>query len=693
MQYDRTIWKTARTIAGWLVVGFCVFTQISVDVHADTRIETITFDTTLIGNSDWHRHVIRGLSGSGSYRIDLQSEAPFFFAGSGNDLVIRRDAIWLDIRFQPLYTGARSGMMRLVREPQQGSADTIIVQLIGEAYRTMRTEVVDFGTVITADTVHRRVWIASDEVDQEQWRIIGQDQPAFECLTPDGPIGFGDSVSYRFRFAPLRSGQYADTIGLVRRLNAQDLDTVFVELYAVAVDRNVRAVVDFSTIVTGDSSAKQITFPAATAGNSKYRLDHRPSRPFVSLMIGNDPQPLSADQATIGVAFVPVMKETYTDSLIVIRSNLNDEILDTIKITLVGTGGGLPLSVDGQLDDVKLDQESSITVDAVMSGKPQTSLFQYTLIPLNEGPIVGTIHDPQVPSFNQVISCGFVTKPKTFFDATQHWLLRRIATSTGKQWDSAVINIRQTMRARPINYRMAFGSSELRQRIGDTVEVNLLLITDDPIDVPTSVMSISGSVTYNPTVVVPLTGIGVERVIIDDQPRIQYRYVGPTPVSSAITVVGTLKFVVVMGDTDRTRLDMQRVEIVRGQGDPEEIPASDAEVIVTNVWRYAAGSGRFVNPMVGPLVMDIDPNPIVTDGVLRVRNVPPNAGNLQIIDASGQVIADLTRDIRAGTTSWSISTGEGGILSLSPGSYYARLMCQGEGPDTIYSLVRLFVVQ
>lgn len=693
MQYDRTIWTTARTIAVWFIVAFCVFTQTSGRASADTRTETITFDTTLIGNTDWHRHIIRGLTGTGSYRIDLQSEAPFFFAGSGNDLVIRRDAIWLDIRFQPLYTGARSGMMRLVRQPQQGTDDTIIVQLVGEAYRTIRTDVVDFGTVITGDTVHRRVWITSDLVDQEQWRIIGQDQSVFECLTPDGPVGFGDSVSYRFRFAPLKQGQYADTIGLVRRLNAQDLDTVFVELYAIAEDRNVRAVIDFGKIVTGDSAATQVSFPAATARNSKYRLDHRPTRPFVSLMIGNDPQPLPPDQSTIGIAFVPVTKESFADSLVVIRSNLNDEILDTIKIILIGEGGGLPEEVYAQLDDVKLDQESSISAAAILSGKPQTAEFRYTLESLTEGPIVGSITSPQGSSLNQVITCDFVTKPTTFFDATQQWLLRRVAVATGKQWDSAYINIRQTMRARPINYRMAFGSSELRQRIGDTVEVNLLLITDDPIDVPTSVMSISGSVTYNPTVVVPLTGIGVERVIIEDQPRIQYRYVGPTPISSAVTVVGTLKFVVVMGDTDRTRLDMQRVEIVRGQGDPEEIPASDAEVIVTNVWRYAAGSGRFVNPMVGPLVMDIDPNPIVTDGVLRVRNVPPNAGNLQIIDASGQVIADLTRDIRAGTTSWSISTGEGGILSLSPGSYYARLMCQGDGPDTIYSLVRLFVVQ
>ena len=217
MQYDRTIWKSARTIAGWLVVWLCVFTQMAVDVYADTRTETVTFDTTLIGNSDWQRHVIRGLSGSGSYRIDLPSEAPFFFSGSANDLFIRRDAIWLDIRFQPIYEGTRTGMMRLVREPQQGSDDTIIVQFNAEARRIIRTDVIDFGTVITGDTVERSVWMRSNLADQENWRIIGQDQPGFVCLTPDGPTGNNDSVSYRFRFAPLTNQQIADTIGLLRR--------------------------------------------------------------------------------------------------------------------------------------------------------------------------------------------------------------------------------------------------------------------------------------------------------------------------------------------------------------------------------------------------------------------------------------------------------------------------------------------
>jgi hypothetical protein len=91
--------------------------------------------------------------------------------------------------------------------------------------------------------------------------------------------------------------------------------------------------------------------------------------------------------------------------------------------------------------------------------------------------------------------------------------------------------------------------------------------------------------------------------------------------------------------------------------------------------------------------MEIDPNPVVANGTLRVTDVPSGEGALQIVDAMGQIVADLTSDLRAGITSWSISTGEGGVLSLGPGTYYARLLVQGSSPDALNSLVRLFVVQ
>ncbi len=694
MHRYKDIWQTLLTITISVVTYLCVFTQMNVDVSARTRTEILNCDTTLIGNLSWKRYFITELSGSGRYRIDLPLEAPFFFTGSTNDLFIRRESIWLDIRFQPIFVGQREGVMRLVRDGDPSDRDTIIIRFVGQALTYSRTEVRDLGEIQTGDTSHCDVRFPSNMADQESWKIIGLDNSKFTTSTPLGPnIEQGNTAAFHFACAPLRSGPVEDTVLLERSLGTFVLDTITVILKAQATDLNVRAVIDYQTIVTGDSAATEIVFPAATPGNSRYRLIHRPTRPFVSLMIGNEPSPEPPNQAKIGIAFVPVVKTDYADSIVIARSNLNDEILDTIKIVVIGKGGGLPEVVVGSLDNVIIDQESSLQVDAVLGGKPQTTQFEYTLAPLSQGPISGTISSPVGASLNQVITCDFVTRPTTFFDATQQWVLRRVSSATGKLWDTSLVNIRQNMKARPVNYRIAFGSSELRHRIGDTVEVNLLLITDDPIDVPMSVYSISGSVTYNPTVVVPLTGIGVERVIIDDQPRIQFRYVGPTPISTSITVVGTLRFVVVMGDTDRTKLDMQRVEIVRGSVDPEEIPSSDAELIVTNVWRYSGSAGRFVNPMVGPLVMDVDPNPITSEGVLRVRNVPPGAGNLQIIDASGQIIADLTKDLRAGTTSWSISTGEGGILSLSPGSYYVRLMAQGDGPHSINSLVRLFVVQ
>lgn len=689
----RTISSTFLATVVWLVIGVCGATAIKAEIQGATRTVFLDFQPTLIGNQNIERAFVGNLSGSATYRIDLPSESPFVFIGNANDLVVRFGFIWVDVSFRPFEEGRSTGVMRLVREPQIGQDDTILIKMSAEGYRVARTEILDFGRVNTGDTVHRQVWVPWNMTDNEAWRIDDVDEPVFELTTKTRPIGFGDSLFFNFRFAPLRGGSYADTVGLVRSVNGTDIDTIIVYLYATGVDFNVRTTIDYQTMVTGDSVVRVVTFPAPTPGNSRYLLVHRPSRPYVLQLISNEPTPKPPDSSMIGVAFVPTYKVTKTDSVILVRVNLKDEPLDTIKIMLTGTGGGLPLEAGADIVDATIGEHHSVSVEAIMNGRPQTAYFSYELVPLNDGPVTGSLTSPTDPARNQVITCGFTTTPTEFRNVTQTWVLRRHSTTITRQWDSTIITVRQFMKARPIQLRMGWSEDTMRKRIGDTVGVNLVLITDDPIDVPIMLSSVVGTVRYNATVIVPLEGSGIERSIVDDHAEITFRFDGPISVSSKTTVIGTIRYVVTLGDADHSPLDMQRAVIVRGQGSNEDIATADAHVIVTNIWRYPGGGSRLVNPSIGPLVMDVDPNPVASNGTLRVTDVPSGEGALQIVDAMGQIVADLTSDLRAGITSWSISTGEGGVLSLGPGTYYARLLVQGSSPKALNSLVRLFVVQ
>ncbi|MCX6140531.1 MAG: hypothetical protein NTX15_06865, partial [Candidatus Kapabacteria bacterium] len=246
-----------------------------------------------------------------------------------------------------------------------------------------------------------------------------------------------------------------------------------------------------------------------------------------------------------------------------------------------------------------------------------------------------------------------------------------------KSVDPTNIVVNVTMKPRPVRFSMGFIADTFYHRIGDTVSFDVVLTTTDPFDQPVTMNSFVCDVTFNPTMLVTLPSGEQTREVIDGSGQ----------------VIAQGRFVVVLGDADRSPLTIKQSSISYGDGKTQTVQSRSAMVLVTNVWRYQDGRPRYVNPMQGVLVADVDPNPVVSQSTLTIRNVPNQGGRLDVIDALGQVRVDLTGKLRTGARDFTISSSGSADIVLPAGSYYARLLVEGASGGTINSVVRLFVVQ
>jgi hypothetical protein len=209
------------------------------------------------------------------------------------------------------------------------------------------------------------------------------------------------------------------------------------------------------------------------------------------------------------------------------------------------------------------------------------------------------------------------------------------------------------------------------------------------------------TLTYNPSVLVPLATQGttiVERFVNDDRQFAVLRLDRP---DTADLVTGETAMVVsvvaVLGDDDRSVVEVSKMTFVDAAGDTIELINDDltqamSTVVLSNAWQHAAGQRR-VNTLQGTLDIRVEPNPVEDAATLRVVNVPTDVGRLAVVDAMGQLVADLTDALHAGTTSFSIGTSASADVKLTPGSYYARLTVRGVDGLTVNSVVRLIIMQ
>lgn len=558
--------------------------------------ETLTFAPIPVGARRELRLRIQDLPSGGYYQVVQSPRAPFTLTSEPKDLVVSGDDIEIRVEFAPQTVGDFQDEIKLQRTPATGQniVDQIRIRLFATAFRIERTDDLDFGKVMTGDTVTKTVLYRAGRNDEFNFEYAGELSEPFYMVTAQGPIRRGfDTLAVIVGFSPTTAGKFSDTIGVVRRdLSGRRLDTAFIVLEGIGRAMPVEKTVDLRDLVAGDYASRQV------------------------------------------VVILP-------------------EKIVTTSFTY---------SVEAR------------------SAAPYTSV---------------SITAPSGPSTSQQITLNVIANPRNKVDQRSTYMLLRKDPS-GRAIDSTRIVLDVAASSRPVAWSASFGADAIVARIGDTLTLELRARTSDPIDEPTQIQSIKYSLSYNPSVFVPLLASNQVLSVVDDKQVLTTTidaFAEPPVIGADGDVITTLRAVVALGDAESTVLDVSDVSCTDVRGVPLAMTGSSTMLQISNAWRYATGGVRLVNTLQGTLTLDVDPNPVVGISTLRIRNLPQGAGQVTIVDELGQIRADLTQDVRAGKRDFTVASSGAADVIVGPGRYYARCVVESILGNTLSSIVRLFVVQ
>ncbi len=523
------------------------------------------------------------------------------------------------------------------------------------------------------------------------------DGPFTMTTQPKDLVITGGEVRIKVLYNPTDPGTFRDEIILRRTIaTIPTNDSIRIRLFGTAfrVDRIDK--VEFGEVLTGDLQNRRVLVRAELNENVTWQVDDMLTEHF-QLVNRNGPILVGNDTLAFGLVFQPKGEGDFTSKLLLIRLHKPDrKALDTIVVYLHGVGRRMPSEKVVVFNNMVVSETRKDTLTVDLPVAPRNKSFVYSIEPnFTQGAVTARFLSPAGPTKDQRIRIEFTCAPTVFADGRYGFVLLRSPAGEAVI-DSTNIVVNVTMVSRPIQLSMGFTADTFYHRIGDTVSFDVTAITRDPIDLPIALQSFVCDLTYNPTMLVPILQGTQQRLIVDDQPVLR---LGETGLNGSKVigingeVIAQAKFVVVLGDADHTPLSITQCAITHQDNQTQTLQLTSSMVLVTNVWRYQDGRPRYVNPLQGVLVADVDPNPVVSASTLNIRNVPTQGGRLVIIDALGQTKADLTTALRAGTRVFSISSSGSSDIVLPPGSYYARLLVEGAAGGTINSVVRLFVVQ
>jgi hypothetical protein len=451
--------------------------------------------------------------------------------------------------------------------------------------------------------------------------------------------------------------------------------------------------VAFGDVMIGDSTRKIVLIRDNFIRDIRWRIAKTPKAPFST---PDTAAPFQPDRDTIGFrfAFAPTLVGRIIDTVGLIRTFIpTGEALDTIRVILDGTGVRMKDSDQVVFND--LTPGMTVTSDLVLQlpTAPRTREFRYTLRPTStSGVVAGTITDPLGASRSRSITTSFTARPRSSRSVREQFVLTRLKLD-GSSLDSTTITAIVNMRPQPIQLRASFTADTLVHRIGDTVRFQVIATSETPLDGPIIFNELSTECAINGTVIVPLLNDQISVITRDDQTFVRVTSLEPVTISASGDVVLEWLGVVVLGDAAFSPLTLEPVEATLADGKRITLESQSSVLRVSNVWTMPDGTARLINPRASQLEMTIAPNPILTSGTVTVDSVPAGKGRLEIVDARGIVVADLTQDVRAGRTVFTVATSGLVDVTLQPGIYYARLSAQLSTSETLSSVVRAFVVR
>lgn len=575
--------------------------------------------------------------------------------------------------------------------------------------RTLRFAPTPVGHPVGIDTV---LSLSGDD-SGEQYRVAHVAAPPFGDIVVDGrplpPVGqsvkVSDRLPLRVRFLPRRPGAYEDSVLLVRERQGKDADTVRLRLVGVA--RDVFADLAFGTVLVGERVEKEALFRRDPPDGPRitWRVVDRVEPPFSVLtqtVPPNGANPLFA----VAVAFEPTRDGRAVDRAAYERTidvGMGPEILDTVVITIAGTGQRQPASREVDLGTIRTGRDTAVNATLELPLPPRRE-WQYTFDTTRRGGITAAIVNET--ALGASVTVRFSASYATAGTYTERFVLRRKRRGGTDVVDSTTyevsVQVRQPDDVRPDYTLHAATTDSLAAFLGDTVRIPVLMVQTRG-SLPLPISAVRCTLQYNPSVLVPVADAGQRITLLamdDEAAMVVEQDVAVT--AGDMAVLCEIPLVVVLGDDSRSALRFVRAEVVRRgmtKDGPTDNDVTDVlgssrltstVIHVADAWSYQGGTRR-VNSLQGTADIVVEPNPVDVDATLRVTNVPANVGSLVIVDASGRIARDLTAELRRGVTSFPIT--RDGPDGLSTGVWYAMLQIRGVDQRPLERIVRLIVVR
>ena len=651
-----------------------------------TQTTFFRFVPTLVNDKEQMVQSIVGIPEGTRFELVPHSGA-FTLTTPVPQLKVTNNQLTLTVEFKPSSVGQFQEDI-LLRKLPLPSTDTLRLRCTGTGYQIRRSELREFGNVIIGDqdTVYvlARVGLTSNE----KWSVVPNPLTApFSMDPPGAPIRRGDTLAFRFLFTPQLPKPFETTLRIQRMNDNNVVEAIEVTLRGNGVRMPIQDTVRFGTLLAADTVMRTKIFRKPGI-KPDYEVVYMPKAPFkLHLSSNNRPTPVPPDSASVSATFAPTKPGTFTDSVVIHRRGfLGGDVIDTV--TVVFTGAAVEQKKTEQLtfDNLSAGDTAVQTLSVVLPMLAENVAFTYNLVRADLGAVQGKLD----PIAGLEIPIRFVCTPLTFVPTQQQrFVLQRLRDS--RVVDSTTIVVTTSMLRKVVHATII--ADTVQGNIGDTVNLTLRCLvtagTADRIDINALVVRLG----YNPTIWVPVETSNVRTVLVDDTAYCDVALNNIVVGSNAQnSIIGTVKGVVAMGDASQCQLS---VYVVSAESSGNEITTSSKPglLVVKNVWQFANGQNRFVNPIQGLLTLEVSPNPVSVQSTLTATNVPASKGRLIIVDALGQMQADLTESLRSGKHSWMVAKAAGADVTLPTGTYYARLLVSGIGDNEIYSVTRLLVVE
>jgi len=565
---------------------------------------------------------------------------------------------------------------------------------LGVLAQPMRTERLDFPPTAIGTADEREVRI-DNLPPNASYMILDSCNAPFRVTTSvkDLVVKNGE-LRLKCEFLPTAPGTFRDEIILDRiPITPPSNERIRIRLNGTGfrIERIDR--IEFGDVMIGDSTRKMGLSRDDFLRDVRRSITKGPKAPFST---PDAAAPYQPDRDTIGFrfAFAPTLVGRIIDTVGLIRTFIpTGEALDTIRVILDGTGVRMKDSAQVVFDD--LTSGMTVTSDLVLQlpTAPRIREFRYTLRPMiTSGVVTGTITDPLSASRTRSITTSFTARPRSSRSVREQFVLTRLKLD-GTKLDSTTITAIVNMRPQPIQLQASFTADTLVYRIGDTVRFQIIATTETPLDGPIIFNELSTECAINGTVIVPLVNDQISVITRDDRTFVRVTSREPVTISASGDAVLEWLGVVVLGDAAFSPLTLEPVVATLADGKRITLESQSSVLRVSNVWTMPDGTARLINPRASQLEVTIAPNPILASGTITVDNVPAGKGRLEIVDARGIVVADLTQNVRAGRAVFTVATSGSVDVSLQPGIYYARLSAQFSTSETLSSVVRAFVVR